>query len=393
MGRPNKEQLEEAKRLEENETVRDWLNQYLKTNTRGMMKGRLEKFLKWYNKPIEDLINENPKDIKSLMIDYQKELKLKGIPNNTILSDLSGIRALFSYLDKSIKFNRGQLVEKEKALNRHQFSNGDIRKIFEVGDLRDKAIISLASSLGWAISDVLAIDRKKLETILGRAKEENEQFAYYKADRIKTGAPSFGILNPLAIEWVSKWFEQWKGDTVIDIKQDMINNELGRLAIEAGLKTTGDVTFHCFRAWTFSGLIRSGLSDFEAKYCVGKAIPLEDDAYLYQLQDSIIEKYPNVYEKYFNFLENGNQKEVRAFKEETKQYRETIKILLDKIQSLEGQQQKTEGNVNLIMEDLKKQGTEITELQVYRGLDGDSERLKKLEKDIEELKKRASSPS
>ena len=149
-------------------------------------------------------------------------------------------------------------------------------KIFDVADLRGKALISLGASLGWGISDVLALERDYIETLIERAQEEGKKFAFFKRQRIKTKAKAYGVLNPLAIEWLSKWLAQHKGKKLFDIGNDQINKELQRLSKEAKLNLLGKPSYHCFRAWTFSAYIKSGFSEYMAKYLVGKKISVSD---------------------------------------------------------------------------------------------------------------------
>lgn len=318
----------------ENETVKEWLSEYSKPKTKTSMQRRLNKFLAWYNKPIEDLIALSSKEAKHLVLKYQTEQKELGMPNNTLLSIITAIRALFKYLEKPLTFGRGRLVNLEEARNKHQFSNGDLGKMFDVADLRGKAIITLGVSLGWAISDVLALDKGYIETLIARAQANNEKFIFFKRQRIKTGAKALGIINPLALEWLSKWLKKNKTDNLFDISHDMINKDLQRLAIEAQLKLLGKVSYHCFRGWTFSSLVKSGFSEFESKYVVGKSIPLSDSTYL-NLEESIKEKYKEQYEKYFNIKPQATNTKNLALAEENKQQRKMIKVLLEKVENME----------------------------------------------------------
>lgn len=320
----------------QNKTVSEWLSEYKNRKTRNDMNTRLEKFLASVNMSIEDLMKLTSKEAKHLVLQYQaKQVKAK-IPNNTILANITSVRALFKFLEKPLVFGRGRLVQLQEG-KKHSFSNGDLGKMFEVADLRGKAIIALGSSLGWGIGDALRLDRHEIETLIARAKEENKQFTYFKKRRGKTNAKAYGILNPLAIEWVSKWLAKHKGKNLFDIKEDMVNKELQRLAIEANLKLLGKVSYHCFRGWVFNSLIKSGISEPESKYVVGKKLPISDSTYL-TLEEGIQEKYQEAYEKYFNFtatkIDKQAREELEAYRETIRQQATLIKTLTEKIDSL-----------------------------------------------------------
>jgi len=297
--------------LKDNKEIQSWLSEYHNRITKRNMRLRIKDFLNSINMSPEDFIKLSSKEAKHIVLQYQAKEKAKGTPNNTILSNVTAPRALFKYLEKPLAL-KGKLVKIQRAQNRHYFSNGDLSKMFDVADIRGKAMIATASSLGWAMSDFRSLERNKIETLIARAKDNNEQFVYFKHQRRKTGAESLGVLNPLSIEWLSKWFAKSKGEKIFDLSADMINKDLQRFAEEAQIKTTGNVSFHAFRAWTFTSLVKAGLSEFECKYLVGKTIPLSDSTYLINLEEQIKKKYPAAYNSYLNIkpaLVNPDERE------------------------------------------------------------------------------------
>ena len=66
------------------------------------------------------------------------------------------------------------------------------------------------------------------------------------------------------------------------------------------MKRTGPIRFHRIRAWLSSRLSRAGFNEFQWKYIIGHAIPIQERAYLLTLKNEIEEKYPRVYEDYLN---------------------------------------------------------------------------------------------
>jgi len=335
---------------EKNEDVQQWLSEYSNPRTQNTMRIRLSGFLKWFDGDIKDLIKLSSKECKHQILQYQSEMKASGKPNNSILSVITSVRALFKYLEKPLAFGRGRLVSLQEAQNKHSFSNGDLKTMFEVSDTRGKALIALGCSLGWAISDTMALQRSKVETMLERAKDNGDKFIFFKRARIKTNAKALGILNPLAIEWLTKWLKIHKGSKLFDITDSQINRALQDIAKESGIKLLGKVSFHCFRGWVFSSLVKSGFSEFASKYVVGKTIPLSDATYL-SLEEDIKEKYTEAYEKYFNISQTNNSKKSLALEQENREQRTMIKTLISKVERMEKGLSLITNDMTLLMQD------------------------------------------
>ena len=302
----------------------------------------------------EDFMKLSAKDARHIILEYQARMKEKGVPNNTILSNLCAPRAFFKFLDKPILL-KGKMLEAKQATQRHDFSNGDLGKMFEVADIRGKALIATASSLGWAISDVKALDREFVKTQIKRAQENNETFVFFKANRQKTNVTTLGVLNPLAVEWLQKWFNISKGAKVFNLSNDQINRDLQTYAKEAQITETGHVSFHAFRSWVFSSLIKSGFDEFSAKLIVGKKIPLSDSTYL-RLEESIKTKYAEVYDKYLNICattQNGQSKTeaILQLEKENKEHKATIEALQTRITELQSNLTKVSGNVDFLLKE------------------------------------------
>lgn len=345
-----------------NEKIEKWLDRYHNANTGEQMKSRLVKFLNAVKLSEDQLVDMTSEQCEELILNYQRVEEAKGTKNNTILSIIAAPRALFKVMHKPLSL-KGQLVQLEEATDKHVFSNGDLSKMFDVADTRGKTLITVGTSLGWGISDVLALDKQFIQTEIARAKESNTNFIFFKRQRGKTHAKALAVLNPLAIEWLDKWLAINKSDKLFDVIEDQINNDLKRYAIEAQIKTTGAVTFHCFRAWVLSSLVKAGFSEWEAKFIVGKSIPLSDVTYLH-LEEEIKEKYPLAYDKYLNIKTNINgeqlkklgdietqlqeqRKSIESLKTQSFIYKTTIELIASKLN--------LKGTVEEIMRDLEEE--------------------------------------
>lgn len=220
---------------------------------------------------------------------------------NTVLT---AVRALssFLYYHKGETFNlRRQRLKTEMDVTSHIFSNSDLKTLFHFGSVEQKALIATFSSLGWEFSAVLGLDRRQVEALIQRAKDNGEKFVYLNGQRTKTGVPRYACLNPIAVEYLQKWFNIWKGPTVFKVTtKGGLNDTLKRLALKSSLVTTGSVHSHLFRKWVMDQLSRAGWNAYQIHLYVGKAIPSEDQTYLRTLEEQIREKYPKAFEEYLN---------------------------------------------------------------------------------------------
>ncbi len=239
------------------------------------------------------------KDLRHTLLQYIAQHSTQ--KSNTTNAIVNTVNAFLLYLDKPISFRRGERPRMTPDLDSHNFSNGDLSRMFDVATTRDKALLSLMVSLGWEISAVLELEREQLESLLARAREEGQKFIFWRAVRKKTGVPRLGVLNPLAIEWLEKWLKETAGkqlrkrkqnkkipdlpvSNVFDLTPEGVNKMLRRLARDADLTVTGRIHVHKIRGWVMSGLSRAGWNEFQIKFLVGKAIPVQDMTYLQTLE-------------------------------------------------------------------------------------------------------------
>ena len=302
----------EVKRLEKKDLVGEWLSEYQNPHTVRMNKARFQKFLDWSGKTPEQLSKLTVKDMKHLLLQFQADQKKKKVPNNSIISQITAVRSFFAYLEKPIKFRRGQLLKQAMATGYHKFSNGDLGRMYNSGNAFDKALLAVGTSLGWEISAILDIERGDFERYVRRAREQGKEFFSFESQREKTGARRFGILNPLALEALERYFAVSKDKAekkLFPITQHGANKLLARLAREANIALTGETRWHNLRSWLMSKLSRAKFNEFQIKYMVGKAIPITDLTYLQTLQEEIEEQYPKAYTEHLSILryETKNQ--------------------------------------------------------------------------------------
>jgi site-specific recombinase XerD len=302
---------------EENKPLKIWLEEYPKKKTRYGNQRNFEKFLEWSGKTPKQLVDEFDKvQTKSLVQRYQSYLLNeyprkngeKGLSQNSARTYVTSVLAFFSSTCSSLKV---RLVDVKLPIGEHQFSTDDLREMFAIADVRDKAILSLACSLGWTASPFLSLEKSFVEKLVQRAKQTNQDFIAFDWQREKTGSAQYGILTPIALHSLERYLEKLNRENpsqkvLFDLTTKGLNHVIKSLAEESGIQTIGSVRFHLIRKWLMQSLVDAGLSSFEVKLVLGKSVSLSDLTYLQVLKNSTLSKYKKAYPMHLSLSQNLN---------------------------------------------------------------------------------------
>ncbi len=345
--------------LRKNPLVEEWLAEKRTANTRRTYLMRLRNFLDYHALSPEELLEHPPRKQRNLALRFQNEQS--EMNPNTIISHLTAVASFLDHYDMPINWKRSR-VRPRPDVTSHVFTNGDLHKMFEIADTKQKCMLALACSLGWEVRGFATLKRESLRRLIERAKDTGEQFVYFRNVRQKTGALRLGVLNPLALEWTEKWLKIRKEkprrqrkhqpdrikpvSDIFDMTSDGINMMLKRLAKKAQIKTTGKVRFHNIRKWVMSGLSRSGFNEWQVKYVLGKAIPLSDATYLQTLEEEVRDRYPSAYENYLNLNPQVNLSAVSGLSKDLDEKTEEIGELRNQVYMLHNENVKLKKRVN-----------------------------------------------
>ena len=320
----------------ENGDVLEWLRELKTDNTIRVWSWVTQRFFEWYavnheGQTAQDFAKVDPKAMAHELLFYQSHLQQHGTSANTIRIAVTAIRSYCEYLDKPLRL-KNKIVKSEIDTSSHVFENGDLTAMFNVGDTKEKAILATMASLGWECEGVLELKREFIEQQLAIATSAGAKFVFFNAQRGKTHALRYGILNPLAIEWIQKWLAGHAStahEPLFNLTRSGLNKLLRRLATEAKIKTSGRVHSHLIRGWTMSQLSDAGFNEWEVKFAVGKAIPASDATYLRRLKNAIEDKYPKVYDQYLNInppiiKETVKPEQVKSLEEQVKALTELV---------------------------------------------------------------------
>ena len=185
--------------------VIEWLDECRKNSTRRIYGNNITKFFQWYDGSCEEFLKLDPKATRHVLLKYQNEHS--HVPANTVNNVMTAMCSFLLYLDKAVNL-RGKRLASTPDLDSHVFTNGDLTKMFDLANTKEKALLALGTSLGWEISALLEFKQETLQNLVNRARAEGKEFIYFRSQRRKTGAPRLGVLNPLALEWLEKWLKE-----------------------------------------------------------------------------------------------------------------------------------------------------------------------------------------
>lgn len=282
----------------------EWLAEFAsKPRTVDQYRYSFERFLQWAGVSDEQIVKEyeESKDREfsrkwgGKVVAYYNMLISKGLKTNSARNQITAVRSFFSSQCTSVKVKRGAIARSKMASGEHEFQLWELQKMFSVGDIQDKARLSLGLTLGWGASDFLGLSWKFLEPYLA---ENLEPPVAFWAERIKTGAPCRAHLTHESIESLRQYREVSNGDYVTDITVDGLNDWIRALSKKAKIEPRGHIRYHLLRKFLFSALTNSGMSELHSKIIIGKAVPVTDLTYLQSLAPALREGFMNAHSRF-----------------------------------------------------------------------------------------------
>jgi len=159
-----------------------------------------------------------------------------------------------------------------------------IRRMFEVADLRERVILSMATDLGLRISDFIRITKGALPSLtqdppvgfdIMTGKEEVVAHGFLSAETVEL----LKVYLPTLQKKENPYLFPSNGER--PISDEWLNQLLRKLLEKAQIELNGkSLTFHCFRKMFLSTSIDSGIGLTAGKKLCGKAIARSDDTYL-----------------------------------------------------------------------------------------------------------------
>jgi len=292
--------------LSENMTPKEeWLTEYSKEGTIYNHSRNFDEFCEWANIDDVKLVSEyrasNPREFSEKwgkrVVRYYNNLLEKGLKSNTARTKVIAPRAFFKSQCVDVKIKRGAIAKAKIAFGEHEFILEEFQRMYQIGDIRDKAMLATAISLGWGAHDFLHLKWSFIEPFLAEDLEPPVAFWY---ERKKTGAPSRSHLTHETIGALRTWKTVapqssyvFSGENEKPLSDDALNDWLRSLTKRAKIQTRGKVRFHLIRKFLMSQLSASGMNQWETKLAVGKSIPSDILTYLKNQAQNLREKFMN----------------------------------------------------------------------------------------------------
>ena len=284
-------------------SVQEFLNSVSNPRTRKGYRFGLNKFVEWYGKPAEEILfmrqedltqktGENLVEYRNRAARFEKEIERfhshlieNGYSINSARNMTLGIRQLFRYYQMPTTIRSGSKVSQTVQTTKNfPLTIEHVRKMFEVANLKERTVLSLAVDTGLRISDFLTIKKTDLPPLnaepplaftLLTQKEKITAHCFLSketVDLLKTYLPTLRKKNNVYL---------FSSNGKSHISDEAISKMLKRLAQKAQIDLNGKrLTFHCFRKMFLSASIDSGIGLTAGKKLCGKAIARSDDTYL-----------------------------------------------------------------------------------------------------------------
>ena len=284
-------------------SVKEFLDSVVNPNTRKGYRVGIKKFCEWFGKSPREILEARKDDLTQRpgedLIEYrnraarfEKEIEKfhgyllkQGYTTNTSRALTIGIRQLFRYYQMPVRMRAGSKVTKTvKTSKNFPLRIEHVRRMFEVADLRERVILSMATDLGLRISDFIRIKKGALPSLtqdppvgfdVMTGKEEVVAHGFLSAETVEL----LKVYLPTLQKKENPYLFPSNGKR--PISDEWLNQLLRKLAEKAQIELNGkSLTFHCFRKMFLSTSIDSGIGLTAGKKLCGKAIARSDDTYL-----------------------------------------------------------------------------------------------------------------
>ncbi|HUT17444.1 MAG TPA: tyrosine-type recombinase/integrase, partial [Acidobacteriota bacterium] len=284
-------------------SVQEFLNSISNPRTRKGYRFGLNKFVEWFGKPAEEVLAMRQKDLtqkpgenlieyKNRAARFEKEIEKfhshlieKGYSINSARNMTLGIRQLFRYYQMPVAMRSGSRVSQTVQTTKNfPLTIDHVRKMFEVANLKERTVLSLAVDTGLRISDFIAVKKADLPSL-----DEEPPIAFELLTQ-KEKIPAHCFLSQESVDLLKTYiptlrkknnFYLFSSNGKSHISDEAVSKMLKRLAEKAQIDLNGKrLSFHCFRKMFLSASIDSGIGLTAGKLMCGKAVPKSDSTYL-----------------------------------------------------------------------------------------------------------------
>lgn len=304
--------------------IEKWLGQYDK-KTREAYESRFAIFLKWANSTPEELVALREKQIQSPSTEGQmssdlkrfyRELRegkvqqpprkyagkvvsegknLKYEPKSAI-AIISSVRQFFKAQGRmyTVDFDLGGREASPKVQHRkYSFQREELQKILALVSVREKSLLLLGASSGWASGDILNLKKAEAEAVLskpehiGRFTRQKTQTEMYLCLTEETARYLRLYLQTASLK--EYLFEGYKGKLTPDAPDLILKNACEKLGIKP-VNEKEKIRFHCLRSYFDRTASKAGMAYAAIEECMGHGLQM-DGAYKQLPEQDVWEQF------------------------------------------------------------------------------------------------------
>ena len=285
---------------------------------------------------------------------FAQWMKTQGYSDSTVENTTGMLRGFFAFYRKPLDLSR---ADKRKLGNKgerehedYSFSQSDVKKMSDIGDLKEKYVVLCGVSFGLRSEDFAKITYGKYRLALESAQKEeiSAPIPLGKIDTSKEHVLAYPLISSDALPIITAMLESHKdakdSDLVFTERKTQLTEILQNLFKKSGLDAHGQhVRFHSLRKYLFDRIV-SVSSTTKANQIIGHKISGEIAPYIGQgsLREVYERAQPSI------VVSNGNgavKAKVEALSTTTEQL---IKMLAEKDEKLKQQDEQIKAQENKI---------------------------------------------
>ena len=326
-----KEAIKTNIQLENDELIQRFLSAQTE-RTKKTYTSNFKKVIEYSGQSGKEIL-DNHDDWSTKIFAFQQWLVAQKYSYSTVQSQIGMLRGYFSFYHKPIQFSKTEtrkLNKKKRNSDDYLFSQADIKKMSEVGSLKEKYVLFIGTSFGLRSEDAVKLTYGQYRRAIERSKEI--PIALDPVNTAKEDVLAHPFISSDLFPIVTAILDSNKNakdeDLVFTENPQQLTRILQQLVIKAGIDAHGmRVRYHSLRKYLFSKLNVVSSSE-QSKMIIGKMVTSSDAVYLNtdSLRDVYVKAMPSI------CVSNGNgetKAKVSALEQENLRLKEEVKKLTE----------------------------------------------------------------
>jgi len=345
--------------------MKDWLDEIPSPQTRKSYRAGIKRFEKYYQKPIEELLEQSDEQLGHQINKFYTHLK-QSHPQNTCRNITNSVLQYLRFYGKNPRYNRNIGIFNTTLTTRdHILVIDECREMWKIAGLTEKIMIK-TWLLGLRISDACKLEKTKfsitpseepVELLIHTRKEGIVAHAFIDSEfqnLLQKYLPTLDQENKFL-------FQSEKGGNV---KEKQMLRKLQSLQKRAGIDAKGQVFgWHIGRKLFLRTCAELGITSWNAQMMCGKSVEKSIAAYINGVQ------LKNDATKVYNVLKmevsNGNGKVTRleetvnALERENMTFKTRIDLMQKNLQTQESESAVFKTRIDSMQKSIESQHKEI----------------------------------